>query len=136
MSAPLDLTTYFTSPNTDSGEKFTYESEIALGLTKAAGKFSCIGSEVLATVKRLATEAGSHVTILNPPFSLLSREHPLIVAIGFEVVEIHLNYGRIQVNVLEGWQDVHANLAGYTTYVQSEAWKSLGEHMAHMVHWQ
>lgn len=136
MSAPLDLTTYFTSPNTDSGEKFTYESEIALGLTKAAGKFSCIGSEVLATVKRLATEAGSHVTILNPQFSMFSREHPLVVAIGFEVVEIHLEYGHIQVNVLEGWQDVHANLAGYTTYAQSEAWKSLGEHMAHMVHWQ
>lgn len=136
MSAHLDLTTYFTSPNTDSGDKFTYESEIALGLTKAAGKFSSISSEVLATVKRLADEAGSHVTILDPPCSLLTREHPLVVAIGFEVVEIHLDYGRIQVNVLEGWQDVHANLAGYTTYVQSEAWKSLGEHMAHMVHWQ
>lgn len=136
MSAHLDLTTYFTSPNTDSGDKFTYESEIALGLTKAAGKFSSISSEVLATIKRLAHEAGNHVTILNPSSSLLSREHPLVVAIGFEVVEIHLDYGRIQVNVLEGWQDVHANLAGYTTYVQSEAWKSLGEHMAHMVHWQ
>lgn len=136
MSAHLDLTTYFTSPNTGSGDKFTYESEIALGLTKAAGKFSCIGSEVLATVKHLAHEAGNHVAILNPSSSLLSREHPLVAAVGFEVVEIHLNYGRIQVNVLEGWQDVHANLAGYTTYVQSEAWKSLGEHMAHMVHWQ
>ena len=136
MSAHLDLTTYFTGPDTDSGDKSTYESEIALGLTKAAGKFSCIGSEVLATVKRLADEAGNHVTILDPPCSLLTREHPLVVAIGFEVVEIHLDYGRIQVNVLEGWQDVHANLAGYTTYVQSEAWKSLGEHMAHMVHWQ
>jgi hypothetical protein len=136
MSAHLDLTTYFTGPDTDSGDKFTYESEIALGLTKAAGKFSCIGSEVLATVKRLAHEAGSHVTILNPSCSLITREHPLVVAIGFEVVEIHLDYGRIQVNVLEGWQDVHANLTGYTTYVQSEAWKSLGEHMAHMVHWQ
>lgn len=136
MSAHLDLTTYFTGPDTDSGDKFTYESEIALGLTKAAGKFSCIGSEVLATVKRLADEAGSHVTILDPSCSLLTREHPLVVAIGFEVVEIHLDHGYIQVNVLEGWQDVHANLAGYTTYVQSEAWKSLGEHMARMVHWQ
>jgi hypothetical protein len=136
MSAHLDLTTYFTGPDTDSGDKFTYESEIALGLTKAAGKFSCIGSEVLATVKRLADEAGSHVTILDPSCSLLTREHPLVVAIGFEVVEIHLDHGYIQVNVLEGWQDVHDNLAGYTTYVQSEAWKSLGEHMARMVHWQ
>lgn len=136
MSTHLDLTTYFTSPDTDSGDKFTYESEIALGLTKAAGKFSCVGSEVLTTIKRLAHEAGNHVTILNPSSSLLSREHPLVAAVGFEVVEIHLDYGRIQVNVLEGWQDVHANLAGYTTYVQSEAWKSLGEHMAHMVHWQ
>lgn len=136
MSAHLDLTTYFTGPDTDSGDKFTYESEITLGLTKAAGKFSCIGSEVLTTVKRLADEAGSHVTILDPSCSLLTREHPLVVAIGFEVVEIHLDHGYIQVNVLEGWQDVHANLAGYTTYVQSEAWKSLGEHMARMVHWQ
>ena len=33
MSAHLDLTTYFTGPDTDSGDKFTYESEIALGLT-------------------------------------------------------------------------------------------------------
>lgn len=136
MSAHLDLTTYFTGPDTDSGDKFTYESEIALGLTKAAGKFSCIGSEVLTTIKRLADEGGSHVTILDPSCSLLTREHPLVVAIGFEVVEIHLDHGYIQVNVLEGWQDVHANLAGYTTYVQSEAWKSLGEHMARMVHWQ
>ena len=136
MSAHLDLTTYFTTPNTSSGDKFTYESEIALGLTKATGKFSCISNEVLTTVKRLAHEAGSHVTILNPQFSMLSREHPLVAAIGFEVVEIHLDHGYIQVNVLEGWQDVHANLAGYTTYAQSEAWKSLGEHMAHMVHWQ
>ena len=136
MSAHLDLTTYFTSPDTDSSDKFTYESEIALGLTKAAGKFSSVSSEVVTTVERLAHEAGSHVTILNPQFSVITREHPLIVAIGFEVVEIHLDHGYIQVNVLEGWQDIHANLAGYTTYVQSEAWKSLGEHMAHMVHWQ
>ena len=136
MSEPLDLTIYFTTPNTTSGEKFTYESEIGFGLTKVAGKFSSVSSEVVSTVKRLADDAGSHVTVLNPQFSVITREHPLIVAIGFEVVEIHLDYGYIQVNVLEGWQDVHANLAGYTTYAQSEAWKSLGEHMARMVHGQ
>lgn len=136
MSEPLDLTIYFTTPNTNSGEKFTHESEIGFGLMKAAGKFSSVSSEVMSTIKRLADKAGSHVTILNPQFSVITREHPLIVAIGFEVVEIHLDHGYIQVNVLEDMQDIHANLAGYTAHVQSEAWKRLGEHMARMVHKQ
>lgn len=81
---------------------------------------------------REIVDSSEHVSFLNPQFSTLTEEHPGIILVGFGVVAVYVKYFHVQVRVLESTQEIHQHLAGFTAGVRTQAWRTLGEHMAYM----
>lgn len=130
MSATIDLSEYFNSPNLSSDEVFAQEERLAAVLEEAAGGWHA-SSGIAYTLREIA-DSSEHVSFLNPQFSMLTEEHPGVVLIGFGVVAIYIKYYHVQVRVLESTQEIHQHLASFTAGVRTEAWRALGEHMARM----
>jgi hypothetical protein len=130
MSATIDLSEYFNSPNLSSDEVFAQEDRLAAVLEEAAGDWHA-SSGIAYTLREIA-DSSEYVSFLNPQFSTLTEEHPGVVLIGFGAVAIYIKYYHVQVRVLESTQEIHQHLAGFTAGVRTQAWRTLGEHMAYM----
>lgn len=131
MSATIDLSEYFNSPNLSSDEVFAQEDRLAADLEEAAGDYWNAASGIAYTLREIA-DSSEHVSFLNPQFSTLTEEHPGVVLIGFGVVAVYIKHYHVQTRVLENTQEIHQHLAGFTAGVRTEAWRVLGEHMANM----
>lgn len=130
MSAMIDLSEYFNSPNLSSDEVFAQEEHLAAGLEEAAGGWHA--SSGIAYMLREIADSSEYVSFINPQFSTLTEEHPGIILVGFGVIAVYIKYYHVQVRVLESTQEIHQHLAGFTAGVRTQAWNTLGEHMANM----
>ena len=130
MSATINLSEYFNSANLGSDEVFAQEERLAVVLEEAAGGWHA-SSGIACTLREIA-DSSEYVSFLNPQFSTLTEDHPGIILVGFGVVAVYVKYFHIQVRVLESTQEIHQHLAGFTAGVRTQAWRTLGEHMAYM----
>ena len=130
MNTKIDLSEYFNSPDLSSDEVFSQEERLAAVLEEATGGWHA-SSGIAYTLREIADSSES-VSFLNPQFSTLTEEHPGVVLIGFGVVAVYIKHYHVQVRFLESTQEIHQHLTGFTSYVRTEAWRMLGEHMAYM----
>ena len=95
MSATIDLSEYFNSPNLSSDEVFAQEERLAAVLEEAAGGWHA-SSGIACTLWEIA-DSSEYVSFLNPQFSTLTEDHPGIILVGFGVIAVYVKYFHIQV---------------------------------------